>query len=183
VLYGDTGEVVGVDTGDMGIGKDGKQKDSFTRGIELRGKYTLFAEGARGSLSKTLIRRFDLHRDTEPPKFGIGLKELWQVQPDRHHPGRVQHTFGWPLGNDTGGGSFLYHFGENLVAVGFVVHLNYRNPWLSPFEELQRYKTHKLVRDTFEGGKRLVYGARLRGSCCRAASCSGRRPRPAARGF
>ncbi|HUP07985.1 MAG TPA: electron transfer flavoprotein-ubiquinone oxidoreductase [Caldimonas sp.] len=160
VLYGDKGEVVGVATGDMGIGKDGKQKDSFTRGIELRGKYTLFAEGARGSLSKTLIRRFGLHAQTDSPKFGIGLKELWQVQPDRHHPGRVQHSFGWPLANDTGGGSFMYHFGENLVAVGFVVHLNYRNPWLSPFEEFQRFKTHKLVRDTFEGGKRLVYGAR-----------------------
>jgi len=160
VLYGDKGEVVGVATGDMGVSKDGKQKDAFTRGIELRGKYTLFAEGARGSLTKTLIKRFGLQTDRDTPKFGIGLKELWQVQPEQHRPGTVQHTFGWPLANDTGGGSFLYHFGENLVAVGFVVHLNYRNPWLSPFEEFQRFKTHKLVRDTFAGGKRLVYGAR-----------------------
>ena len=160
VLYGDKGEVVGVATGDMGVSKDGKQKDAFTRGIELRGKYTLFAEGARGSLTKTLIKRFGLQSDRDTPKFGIGLKELWQVQPEQHRPGTVQHTFGWPLANDTGGGSFLYHFGENLVADGIVVHLNYRNPWLSPFEEFQRFKTHKLVRDTFAGGKRLVYGAR-----------------------
>ena len=144
----------------MGVGRDGKPKDGYTRGIALKGRYTLFAEGARGSLSKTLIERFGLQVDRDTPKFGIGLKELWQVQPERHRPGTVQHTFGWPLANDTGGGSFLYHFGENLVSVGFVVHLNYRNPWLSPFEELQRFKTHKLVRDTFEGGKRLVYGAR-----------------------
>ncbi|MGO9993043.1 MAG: electron transfer flavoprotein-ubiquinone oxidoreductase [Steroidobacteraceae bacterium] len=160
VLYGAGGEVVGVATGDMGIDKNGKPKDGFTRGIELRGKYTLFAEGARGSLSKTLIARFALQKDRDPPKFGIGLKELWQVQPDKHHPGLVQHSFGWPLDNTTGGGSFMYHFDENLVAVGFVVHLNYHNPWLSPFEEFQRFKTHPLVRNTFDGGKRLVYGAR-----------------------
>ncbi len=160
VLYGAGGEVIGVATGDMGIDKNGKPKDGFTRGIELRGKYTLFAEGARGSLSKTLIARFALQKDRDPPKFGIGLKELWQVQPDKHHPGLVQHSFGWPLDNATGGGSFMYHFDENLVAVGFVVHLNYHNPWLSPFEEFQRFKTHPLVRDTFDGGKRLVYGAR-----------------------
>jgi electron-transferring-flavoprotein dehydrogenase len=160
VLYGARGEVVGVATGDMGIGKDGKPKDSFTRGMELRGKYTLFAEGARGSLSKSLISRFGLAQDRDPPKFGLGLKELWQVDPARHHPGRVQHSFGWPLDNATGGGSFLYHWGENLVSVGFVVHLNYHNPWISPFEEFQRFKTHPLVRETFSGGKRLVYGAR-----------------------
>jgi electron-transferring-flavoprotein dehydrogenase len=160
VLYGAAGEVTGVATGDMGVDKNGKPKDSFTRGIELRGKYTLFAEGARGSLSKTLIARFALQKDRDPPKFGIGLKELWQVQPDKHHPGLVQHSFGWPLDNSTGGGSFMYHFDVNLVAVGFVVHLNYRNPWLSPFEEFQRFKTHTLVRNTFDGGKRLVYGAR-----------------------
>jgi electron-transferring-flavoprotein dehydrogenase len=160
VLYGARGEVVGVATGDMGIGKDGKLKDSFTRGMELRGKYTLFAEGARGSLSKSLISRFRLGQDRDPPKFGLGLKELWQVDPARHHPGRVQHSFGWPLDNATGGGSFLYHWGENLVSVGFVVHLNYHNPWISPFEEFQRFKTHPLVRETFSGGKRLVYGAR-----------------------
>jgi electron-transferring-flavoprotein dehydrogenase len=160
VLYGDGGAVVGVATGDMGIGKGGKRKDSFTRGMELRAKYTLFAEGARGSLSKMLIARFGLDRDCEPPKFGIGLKELWQVAPEKHRPGLVQHSFGWPLDNRTGGGSFLYHWGEGLVSVGFVVHLNYANPYLAPFEEFQRFKTHPLVRDTFAGGKRISYGAR-----------------------
>ncbi|MQT12492.1 electron transfer flavoprotein-ubiquinone oxidoreductase [Segnochrobactrum spirostomi] len=160
VLYGDKGEVVGIATGDMGIGRDGEPKGDFTRGMELRGKYVLFAEGARGSLAKTLIRRFELDAGREPQKYGIGLKELWQVQPDRFRPGLVQHSFGWPLDDKTGGGSFLYHFGDNLVAVGFVVHLNYSNPTLSPFDEFQRFKTHPMVRDTFEGGKRLSYGAR-----------------------
>jgi electron-transferring-flavoprotein dehydrogenase len=160
VLYGPNGEVTGVATGDMGIGKDGEPKASFTRGMELRGKYTLFAEGARGQLSKQIIARFALDRDREPGKFGLGLKELWQVAPEQHRPGLVQHTFGWPLDNRTGGGSFLYHYDENLVSVGFVVHLNYVNPYLAPFEEFQRFKTHPLVRDTFAGGKRLAYGAR-----------------------
>jgi electron-transferring-flavoprotein dehydrogenase len=160
VLYSDTGAVVGVATGDMGIGKDGRPKGSFTRGVELRAKYTLFAEGARGSLTKMLLKRFGLDQDREPQKYGIGLKELWQVAPGKHRPGLVQHTFGWPLDQKTGGGSFLYHLGDNLVSVGFVVHLNYANPYLSPFEEFQRFKTHPLVRDTFEGGKRLAYGAR-----------------------
>jgi electron-transferring-flavoprotein dehydrogenase len=128
--------------------------------MELRAKYTLFAEGARGSLTKILVKRFGLDADREPQKFGIGLKELWEVAPDRHRPGLVQHSFGWPLDNRTGGGSFLYHFDDRLVSVGFVVHLNYRNPYLSPFEEFQRFKTHPLVRDTFAGGKRLAYGAR-----------------------
>ncbi|MBM3527172.1 MAG: electron transfer flavoprotein-ubiquinone oxidoreductase [Alphaproteobacteria bacterium] len=154
------GIVKGVATGDMGIGKDGKPNASFTRGMELRAKYTLFAEGARGSLTKRLIAQYGLDRDSEPQKFGIGLKELWQVAPDRHRPGLVQHTFGWPLDNSTGGGSFLYHFDDNLVSVGFVVHLNYSNPHLSPFEEFQRFKTHPSIRDTFEGGKRISYGAR-----------------------
>src|SRR5215467_10825782 len=160
VLFGDKGEVVGIATGDMGVGKDGKPKDSFTRGMELRAKYTLFAEGARGQLAKQLIARYRLDDGREPQKFGIGLKELWQVAPERHQSGLVQHTFGWPLGNSTGGGSFLYHYDEQLVSVGFVVHLNYENPYLSPFEEFQRFKTHPLVRGTFEGGKRLAYGAR-----------------------
>ena len=160
VLYGDNGAVMGVATGDMGIGKGGKPKDSSTRGMELRAKYTLFAEGARGSLSKTLIRRFNLDAESEPQKFGIGLKELWQVAPDQHKPGLVQHSFGWPLDNATGGGSFLYHFDDNLVSVGFVVHLNYQNPYINPFEEFQRFKLHPAVRGTFEGGKRLAYGAR-----------------------
>jgi electron-transferring-flavoprotein dehydrogenase len=160
VLFGANGEVTGVATGDMGVGRDGKPKDSFTRGMELRAKYTLFAEGARGHLSKALIARYRLDDGRQPPKFGLGLKELWQVAPDRHRPGLVQHTFGWPLGNSTGGGSFLYHYDDNLVSVGFVVHLNYDNPYLAPFEEFQRFKTHPLVRDTFAGGKRIGYGAR-----------------------
>jgi electron-transferring-flavoprotein dehydrogenase len=160
VLFDDSGAVAGVATGDMGVGKDGHHKDGFTRGMELRAKYTLFAEGARGSLSKMLLQRFDLAQGREPQKFGLGLKELWQVAPERHRSGLVQHSFGWPLGNSTGGGSFLYHFDEQLVSIGFVVHLNYENPYLSPFEEFQRFKTHPLVRATFEGGKRLAYGAR-----------------------
>ena len=156
----ENGAVAGIATGDMGVGKDGHSKASFTRGMELRAKYTLFAEGARGSLSKVLIERFGLSQDRQPQKFGIGLKELWQVAPENFRSGLVQHTMGWPLSNRTGGGSFLYHFGDNLVAVGFVVHLNYENPYLSPFEEFQRFKTHPLVRDTFAGGKRICYGAR-----------------------
>ncbi|AXK83391.1 electron transfer flavoprotein-ubiquinone oxidoreductase [Pseudolabrys taiwanensis] len=160
VLYDDNGAVVGVATGDMGIGKSGEPNANFTRGMELRAKYTLFAEGARGNLGKQLLAKFNLQEGREPQKFGIGLKELWQVAPEKHKKGLVQHSFGWPLDNSTGGGSFLYHFDDNLVSVGFVVHLNYQNPYLSPFEEFQRFKTHPLVRDTFEGGKRLSYGAR-----------------------
>jgi electron-transferring-flavoprotein dehydrogenase len=154
------GAAAGVATGDMGIGKGGQHKAGFARGMELRAKYTLLAEGARGNLSKILIERFGLAQGRDPQKFGIGLKELWQVAPERHHAGLVQHTMGWPLDNRTGGGSFLYHFGDNLVSVGFVVHLNYENPYLSPFDEFQRFKTHPLIRDTFEGGKRICYGAR-----------------------
>jgi len=161
VLTDDSGAVTGVATGDMGIGKDGKPRSDFTRGMELRAKYTLFAEGARGNLSKQLIAKHGLADGREPQKFGLGLKELWQVAPDKHQPGLVQHSFGWPLDNSTGGGSFLYHFDDNLVSVGFVVHLNYANPYLSPFEEFQRFKTHPQIRDTFEGGKRLSYGARV----------------------
>src|ERR1700730_11047627 len=160
VLFDPHGAVAGVATGDMGVAKDGHRKDSFTRGMELRAKYTLLAEGARGSLTKTLVERFGLDADREPQKFGIGLKELWEIAPQLHRPGLVQHTFGWPLDDRTGGGSFLYHFAERLVSVGFVVHLDYRNPYLSPFDEFQRLKTHPLVRDTFAGGKRLAYGAR-----------------------
>jgi electron-transferring-flavoprotein dehydrogenase len=160
VLFGENGAVVGVATGDMGISKTGEVKDGFARGMELRGKYVLFGEGARGSLSKQLIAKFGLAEGREPQKFGIGLKELWQVAPEKHQAGLVQHSFGWPLGNTTGGGSFLYHLEDDLVAVGFVVHLNYSNPTLSPFDEFQRFKTHPLVRDTFVGGKRISYGAR-----------------------
>jgi electron-transferring-flavoprotein dehydrogenase len=160
VLFDGNGAVAGVATGDMGVAKDGHHKDSFTRGMELRAKYTLFAEGARGSLTKILEQRFALRQGREPQKFGLGLKELWQVAPEKHRPGLVQHTFGWPLDNRTGGGSFLYHFDDRLVSVGFVVHLNYENPYLAPYEEFQRLKTHPLVRETFEGGTRLCYGAR-----------------------
>ena len=160
VLFDGNGAVAGVATGDMGVAKDGHHKDSFTRGMELRAKYTLFAEGAHGSLTKILEQRFALRQGREPQKFGLGLKELWQVAPEKHRPGLVQHTFGWPLDNRTGGGSFLYHFDDRLVSVGFVLHLNYENPYVSPYEEFQRFKTHPLVRTTFEGGKRLCYGAR-----------------------
>ncbi|MEW6639654.1 MAG: electron transfer flavoprotein-ubiquinone oxidoreductase [Pseudomonadota bacterium] len=160
VIYGEHGEVRGIATGDMGIGRDGEPKASFTRGMELLGKYTLFAEGARGSLSKQLIAKFALDAKSEPPKFGIGLKEVWQIDPAKHKKGLIQHSFGWPLNNSTGGGSFLYHYDDDLVAVGFVVHLNYADPYLSPFDEFQRFKTHPQVRDVFEGGKRLAYGAR-----------------------
>jgi electron-transferring-flavoprotein dehydrogenase len=160
ILFDENDAVAGVATGDMGVGKSGQPKDSFTRGMELRAKYTLFAEGARGNLGKQLIAKFGLAQGREPQKFGLGLKELWQVAPDKHRKGLVQHSFGWPLDGRTGGGSFLYHFDDNLVSVGFVLHLNYTNPYLSPFEEFQRFKTHPLVRDTFAGGKRLAYGAR-----------------------
>ena len=160
VLYGESGEVRGIATGDMGVGRDGKPKDSFTRGMELLGKYTLFAEGARGSLTKQLIAKFGLDKDREPSKFGIGLKEVWQIDPAKHKKGLIQHSFGWPLNMSTGGGSFLYHYNENLVAVGFVVHLNYDDPYLSPFEEFQRFKTHPKISPVFEGAKRIGYGAR-----------------------
>ena len=160
VLYDDNGRVRGIATGDMGIGRDGKPKSGFTRGMELLGKYTLFGEGVRGSLSKQLIARFRLDNGRDPQKFGIGLKELWQVPKEKHQPGLVVHTMGWPLSNDTGGGSFMYHWGDGLVSIGFVVHLNYTNPFLSPFDEFQRYKTHPAIRQYLEGGKRLSYGAR-----------------------
>ena len=160
VLYDDGGAVVGVATGDMGLGRDGKPKDTFTRGMELRGKYTLIAEGARGSLAKQLIAKLALDKGRCPQKFGIGIKELWEIRPELHKPGLVQHSFGWPLDDATGGGSFLYHYGANLVSIGFVVHLNYRNPYLSPFEEFQRFKTHPAVAPMLEGGKRISYGAR-----------------------
>ncbi|MDG3574817.1 electron transfer flavoprotein-ubiquinone oxidoreductase [Rhizobium sp. YJ-22] len=160
VLYNDKGAVIGVATGDMGIERNGEPGPNFTRGMELLGKYTLISEGVRGSLAKQLISKFKLDEGREPQKFGIGIKELWQVKPEKHRQGLVQHSFGWPLDMKTGGGSFLYHLEDNLVAVGFVLHLNYKNPYLFPFEEFQRFKTHPAIRDTFEGGKRLSYGAR-----------------------
>ncbi|MGR7995865.1 MULTISPECIES: electron transfer flavoprotein-ubiquinone oxidoreductase [unclassified Xanthobacter] len=160
VLYDENGAVKGIATGDMGIGKDGEPKPEFTRGMELRGRYTVFAEGARGQLSKQLIAKFGLDAGREPQKFGIGLKELWKVKPEKHKPGLVQHAFGWPLDSKTGGGAFLYHMEDEQVMVGFVVHLNYQNPWLSPFDEFQRFKTHPIFKDTFEGATRISYGAR-----------------------
>ncbi|PCJ94364.1 MAG: electron transfer flavoprotein-ubiquinone oxidoreductase [Hyphomicrobiales bacterium] len=160
LLYDDSGAVRGVATNDMGIGKDGKPKPTHERGMELLGKYVLIGEGVRGSLAKQLIQKFGLSEGKEPQKFGIGLKELWEIDPEHHRPGLVQHSFGWPLSNNTGGGSFLYHLEDNQVAVGFVVHLNYKNPYLSPFEEFQRFKTHLSIAPIFEGGKRLSYGAR-----------------------
>ncbi|MFV0280913.1 MAG: 4Fe-4S dicluster domain-containing protein [Rhodoblastus sp.] len=160
VLYDDKGAVVGIATGDMGIGRDGEMKAAFTRGMELRGRYTLFSEGARGSLTKGLLAKFGLTEGRDFQKFGIGIKELWQIDPAKHRPGAIQHTFGWPLDHNTGGGSFLYHIEDNQVVVGFVVHLNYSNPTLSPFDEFQRFKTHPIAAETLSGGKRLAYGAR-----------------------
>ncbi|MBW7947273.1 MAG: NAD(P)/FAD-dependent oxidoreductase, partial [Sphingomonadaceae bacterium] len=160
VLYNDEGAAIGVATGDMGIERDGSRGPNYAPGMELLGKYVLIGEGVRGSLAKQLIAKFGLSEGREPQKFGIGLKELWQVKPENHKPGLVQHSFGWPLGSSTGGGSFLYHLEDNQVAVGFVVHLNYRNPHLSPFGEFQRFKTHPLIRPVLAGGRRLSYGAR-----------------------
>ncbi|MET3599271.1 electron transfer flavoprotein-ubiquinone oxidoreductase [Martelella mangrovi] len=160
VLYDDAGAVIGVATGDMGVERDGTPGPNYTRGMALLGKYVLIGEGVRGSLAKQLIAKFGLDEGREPQKFGIGLKELWEVSPEQHKPGLVQHSFGWPLDGKTGGGSFLYHLEDNQVAVGFVLHLNYRNPYLSPFEEFQRFKTHPAIAPTFEGAKRVSYGAR-----------------------
>jgi electron-transferring-flavoprotein dehydrogenase len=160
VLYNDEGAVIGVATGDMGIEKNGEPGPNYARGMALMGKYVLISEGVRGSLAKQLISRFKLDEGRSPGKFGIGIKELWEVKPENHKQGLVQHSFGWPLDMKTGGGSFLYHLEDNLVAVGFVIHLNYKNPYLFPFEEFQRFKTHPSIRGTFEGAKRISYGAR-----------------------
>jgi electron-transferring-flavoprotein dehydrogenase len=160
VLYGEDGRVKGVATGDMGVGRDGTHLDNYAPGMELHGKYTFFAEGCRGQLGKELEAKYQLHEGADPQVYGIGLKELWEVKPEQHQPGLVVHTAGWPLDRDTYGGSFLYHLENNQVAVGFVVGLAYSNPYLSPFEEFQRYKTHPAIRRFFEGGKRIAYGAR-----------------------
>jgi electron-transferring-flavoprotein dehydrogenase len=160
VLYRDDGSVQGVATGDLGIGRDGEPTERYQAGMELRARQTVFAEGCRGSLAKTLFERFDLRRGADPQTYGIGIKELWEVDPARSQPGTVVHTVGWPLDHATYGGSFLYHMSGNQVAVGFVVGLDYRNPYLSPFEEFQRFKTHPAIRPVFEGGRRIAYGAR-----------------------
>jgi electron-transferring-flavoprotein dehydrogenase len=160
VLYDSDGGVKGVATGDLGVGKDGQPTANHQPGVELVGRYTLFAEGCRGSLTKTLFERFNLRDGRDPQTYGIGIKELWEVAPEKHAPGRVVHTVGWPLDAGTYGGSFLYHLENRQVAVGFVIGLDYQNPYLSPFDEFQRFKTHPAIRPTFEGGRRLAYGAR-----------------------
>ncbi len=160
VLYDEAGRVCGVATGDMGIAKDGTHKDSYQPGMELRAKYSFFAEGCRGSLAKGLMERFDLREGADPQTYGIGLKELWRLDPARHRQGLVMHTAGWPMDNKTWGGSFIYHLEDNQAAVGFVIGLDYQNPHLSPFEEFQRFKTHPAIRPMLEGGKRIAYGAR-----------------------
>ena len=160
VLYDASGAVRGIATGDMGIGKDGNQTDAYMRGMELIGKQTIFAEGCRGHLTKTLFERFDLREGKDPQTYAIGIKELWDIDPEKSQPGLAWHSVGWPLSSDTYGGSFLYHLNGNQVAVGYVVALDYSNPHLSPFEEFQRFKTHPAVRSVFEGGRRVSYGAR-----------------------
>jgi len=160
VLYNEAGQVMGVATGHMGLGKDGQATDQFQLGMELLAKYTVFAEGTRGHLGKQVIERFDLTQGKDPSSYAIGIKELWQVTPDKADPGRVVHTGGWPMPKDVFGGGFLYHLPNGLVTLGFVVGLDYANPWMSPFEEMQRWKQHPVIRQVLEGGKRIGYGAR-----------------------
>jgi len=160
VLYDDAGAVRGVVTGDMGISKTGEHKDGFQPGFELLARQTLFAEGCRGSLTKGLFEKFNLRDGVDPQTFGIGIKELWDIEPEKHNQGDITHTVGWPLDRGTYGGSFLYHLEDNQVAVGFVIGLDYQNPHISPFDEFQRFKTHPRIRSTFEGGRRVAYGAR-----------------------
>jgi electron-transferring-flavoprotein dehydrogenase len=160
VLYDESDRVKGVAIGDMGIGKNGEKTDAYAEGIDLHAKYTFFAEGCRGHLGRRLEAKYNLREGADPQVYGIGLKELWEIKPEKHQAGLVVHTAGWPLGSDTYGGSFLYHLEDNQVAVGFVVGLGYQNPYLYPFEEFQRYKTHPAIRGFFEGGKRLAYGSR-----------------------
>ena len=160
VLYSEDGAVRGIATGDMGMGRDGRPRANFEPGVELLGRQTLFAEGCRGHLTKTLFERFSLREGAGPQTYGIGIKELWEVDPARHQPGLVTHSVGWPMDRSTYGGSFLYHLEDHQVSVGFVIGLDYRNPHLSPFDEFQRFKTHPALRPTFEGGRRVAYGAR-----------------------
>ncbi|MBI3674330.1 MAG: electron transfer flavoprotein-ubiquinone oxidoreductase [Rhizobiales bacterium] len=160
VLCREDGSVRGVVAGVMGIARDGSHKPDYQPGMELTGKYVFIAEGVRGSLAKEIIAKFNLSEGREPQKFGLGMKELWEVRPENHRPGQVTHTMGWPLGTRTGGGSFMYHLEDNLVSVGFVVHLNYTNPWLYPYMEFQRFKHHPLIAEVLQGGRRVAYGAR-----------------------
>ncbi len=154
------GRVVGIATGDLGVAKDGSITDNYQRGMELRARYTMFAEGCRGSLSKQLMDRFHLRENSDPQTYAIGMKELWEIPEANHQAGLIEHTIGWPLERDTYGGSFLYHVGKNMISYGFVIGLDYKNPWLSPFEEMQRFKTHPDIRKHFAGGRRIAYGAR-----------------------
>ncbi len=160
LIYNSDGAVCGVVTGDMGLNADGSPSESFMAGVAVVGKYVVLAEGARGSLGKQAIKKFVLDQNSDPQKFGIGFKEVWRVEPKNHHKGLVQHSFGWPLKNDAGGGSFLYHLDNDQVAVGFVVHLNYKNPYMDPFCEFQRFKTHPKIAPLFKGGERLSFGSR-----------------------
>ncbi|QIE56210.1 electron transfer flavoprotein-ubiquinone oxidoreductase [Pikeienuella piscinae] len=160
LVYDENGALKGVVAGEFGVEKDGTKGPGYEPGMELHGKYVLLAEGVRGSLSKQAIAKFGLAEGREPQKYGLGMKEIWEVKPEHHHPGRVTHTMGWPLGGNAGGGSFIYHIDNNQVLVGFVVHLNYRNPYLYPYMEFQRFKHHPMVAETLEGGKRVAYGAR-----------------------
>ncbi|RTZ42603.1 electron transfer flavoprotein-ubiquinone oxidoreductase [Candidimonas sp. SYP-B2681] len=160
ILYTETGAVKGVATGDMGVARDGSHTPHYQPGMELHARYTVFAEGSRGQLGRELISRYKLDEGRDPQSYGIGIKEMWEVDPSQSQPGLVMHTAGWPLDSDTYGGSFLYHLADNIVVVGLVVGLDYANPWLSPFDEFQRYKTHPAIRPTFEGAKRIAYGAR-----------------------
>ncbi|WP_010413165.1 electron transfer flavoprotein-ubiquinone oxidoreductase [Citromicrobium sp. JLT1363] len=161
VLYDESGAVTGVATADMGIAEDGSKKDDWQPGMEIHAKYTLFAEGARGSLTKQLKAKYDLEKDCQPQVYGLGMKELWEIDPEKHVPGRVIHTQGWPLDNDSWGGGFCYHIADNQVALGFVVALDYANPYLSPYQEFQRWKHHPDIMAMLEGGKRVAYGARV----------------------
>lgn len=162
ILYNEDGSVKGIATADLGIAKDGSPKEAFSRGMEIHAKSTIFAEGCRGHLTKQLLQKFSLDAKSEPQTYGIGLKEVWEIQPEHHQPGLVEHTIGWPLDKNSYGGSFLYHVKEAspLIAIGFVLGLDYSNPWVSPFQEFQKFKTHPTIRKVLEGGKRIAYGAR-----------------------
>ncbi|MEM9724285.1 MAG: electron transfer flavoprotein-ubiquinone oxidoreductase [Pseudomonadota bacterium] len=159
-VFDDNGALKGVVAGEFGLEKDGAQGPSYEPGMELHGKYVMIAEGVRGSLAKELIEKYDLDKDCDVPKFGVGMKELWEIKPENHKPGQVTHSFGWPLTSDVGGGSFMYHMENNQVSIGFVVHLNYKNPYVFPYMEFQRFKHHPLIAETLKGGKRVAYGAR-----------------------
>ena len=160
LVFGDSGEVKGVVAGEFGKDKNGNKGDGYEPGMELYGKYVILAEGVRGSLTKELIARFSLDDGKQPQKFGLGMKEIWEISPEKHRLGQVTHTMGWPLGRKAGGGSFIYHIENNQIYIGFVVHLNYENPYLSPYMEFQEFKTHPKIRELLEGGKRIAYGAR-----------------------